>query len=232
VNIALKPLLVGTCVVALALGTAACAEARKPDRISLLPTLEAMRPVVACLREAKQSDGKAAEVCASSGDISLTNSTGEPSNLNDHKLRIVVTWMFLDRDPARRMSVADFDQALDFARCIEKAAVSDRDFSSKTERGVAAARVRANVACRGHPLSMMQVSPELATSGKPIENAAQIMLAGSLSGLSLNYALEANGWKTNAMRPCIRYGDGRPPSPGCAGKPEGRPSPPPTLMKR
>jgi hypothetical protein len=225
----LKAISVQAIILIFALGTSACAEAKKPDIVSLIPILEAMRPVMTCIGEAKQGDSKAAEVCAKNGGIALTSGTSEPPNLNDLKLQFVATWLYFDQDPARRMSIADFDGALDFAQCIEKTAFADPAFSSRTERGVAAARIRADAACREHPLSMMRVSPELVSSGKTIENAAQIMLARSLSGLSLNYALETNGLITDAMRPCVRYSDGRPPSRGCMGKPQSEAfSPPPS----
>jgi hypothetical protein len=211
---------VRTIILTLALGATACAEAKKPDRASLLPTFEAMKPVVVCLGNTKPGDNRAAETCASNGGITLAQSKSDPPTLNDFKLQAVVTWLFLDRDPARRMSATDFDQALDFARCVETAAFADRDFSSRTERGVAAAQIRAEAACREHPLSMMRVSPEAAASGKPIESAAQMMVAKTFSGMSLTYALEANGLMTDAMRPCVRYLDGRPPSRGCKGKPQ------------
>jgi hypothetical protein len=234
VSTALETILARNVALALAVSTAACAEAKKPDTLSLLSTLESMRPVVTCLGEAKQNDSKATEMCASNGGITLSRSNGEFPNLNDLKLQFLAIWMHLDRYPGRRMSTADFDSALDFARCIETASFADPDFSSKTEHGVAAARTRADAACREHPLSLMQVSPKAAGSEMPIENAAQVLLARSISGLSLNYALEANGWMTDAMRPCVRYLDGRPPSRGCKGKPQLKafPPPPPPSMNR
>ena len=214
-------------LVILVFGTTGCAEAKSTQRISLLPALEAMRPVVACLVEAKPGDSGAAKACATGNGIALQKSMRELPTLDDLKLQVIGMWLFLNQDPARRTSVSDFDQAIEFARCIESAAFAEKSFFSKTERGVAVARVNADAACRDHPLSMMRISPESAASGKPIDNAAQIMLARVVSGMAISYALEANGLMTDAMRPCVRYLDGRPPSPGCKGKPQGRPPPPP-----
>lgn len=210
-----------------AFGATSCAEAKKVDRVSLLPTLAAMRPIIMCLTKASPGDQRAAEDCATAGGIVLTPSTSEPPTINDLRAQLVGMWLYLDRNPARRISVADFDQALDFARCIKSAAFADPSFSSRTERGVAVARLRADAACREHPLSIKHLSPEVVASGKPIENAVQIMLARALSGFAVKYALEANGLITDAMRPCVRYLDGRPPSRGCKGKSQGRIYPPP-----
>ena len=58
-----------------------------------------------------------------------------------------------------------------------------------------------------------------------------MMFASGVANMALNYALEANGWFPDEMRPCFRYGDGRPPSIGCAGKPEPRVPPPPRLSQ-
>ena len=219
-------------IAVLTLACSSCAEAKNPERLSLLPTLENMKPVIVCLTKAQPNDKGASEQCARNGGIALTDRISEPPTLNDIKLQLIGLWMYVDRDPVHRISISDFDQVVDYARCIETAAYADRGFSSRSENGVGAAQMRAEFACRSHPLSMTAISPQAVASGHPIPNARQMMFARSLAGMSINYALEANGLMTNAMRPCIRYLDGRPPSRGCAGKSEGRPPAPPPSYNR
>lgn len=194
---------------------ASCAEAKEPAKPSLLDDLPQMAPVIACIDAAQFGDEAALRACVEPSGLPLKRVEHDPKSLNDFKSKVILFWMMSNRGPDRQKNTALFTDAIGYARCVEKAAYSDSEFLSKTEKGVEAARARSELACKNHPLSLHRADP----SGRTLPaNVVGMMFAKVLANLALNYALEANGRFPQEMRPCVRYLDGRPPSAGCAGK--------------
>lgn len=206
------------------LAMASCAQAEDPPRPSLLPELSNMAPVFGCIDAARRDAEAELAACAEQAGIPMDRDEPEPKSLADFKRDVIVFWLMLDRDPSRPLRPESLTKAIDYARCIESAAYSDDAFSSGTRMGVEETRRRAELACKDHPLSIISLNPNAANLPPDI---AERLFANSVANLAFTYALKANGWFPNEMRPCFRYLDGRPPSPGCAGKPEPRAPPPP-----
>ncbi len=203
---------------------ASCAQAKEESRPSLLPALSNMASVIACIDAAPRDAKAALAACADQAGIPIEKDVQEPKSLADFKQHVVLVWLMLDRDPDRPLTPETLTKAIDYARCIESVAYADKAFSSRRSKGVEEARFRAELACKDHPLSIRGLRPIDAASSPDL---TERLFAKAVANLTFTYALEANGWFPNEMRPCIRYLDGRPPSAGCAGKPEPRaPTPP------
>jgi|GEM_PF-1940755 len=215
-------------VVLVVMVSAACAEAKEPSKPSLLDDLPQLAPVIACIDAAPLDDEAALRACVERTGLPLKDIAHEPKSLNDFKANVLILWIVTNRGADRQKNTASFAEAIDYARCVEKFAYSDKEFSSRTEKGVAAVRARAELHCKDHPLSLRGAYRR---EGTLPPRTAVMMFASGVANMALNYALEANGWFPDEMRPCFRYGDGRPPSAGCAGKPEPRIPPPPRLSQ-
>lgn len=195
---------------------ASCARAKEPARPSFLPTLSSMTPVIGCVDNASPEDKAAIKACLQQEKIDLPH-VGDPETKADFEGAVVLGWLMLDRDPKKPLTPASFQKAIDYARCIETAAYRDAAFSSRTRRGVEEARHRAELACKSHPMSIFGLDPNTGASSPDV---AERLFANLIGNVAFTYALKANGWFPEEMRPCIRYLDGRPPSAGCAGKPQ------------
>lgn len=216
----------------LALALAALLAAIAPDalaaapRLSILPELRAMTPVIACVDAAPRNDNVEVNGCVRRAGLSLDKIEPEPKTVADFKVAVIAAWLLLGHDPKRPLEPAALGRAIDYAQCIESAAYRDENFARRTGKGIAQAQMRADVACKDHPMSLTGLSPDV-SAARP--DAREKLFARALANLAVRYALEANGWFPDELRPCIRYGDGRPPSAGCAGKPPLRMRPPPSL---
>jgi len=206
-----------------ALASASCAEAKERARPSLLADLPQMAPVIACIDTAPLDDEAAVKACVAPTGLSFEKTVPEPKSLNDFRTKVLLFWMASNRGPDRAKNSGSFLEAIDYARCVERAAYADRDFSSKTRSRVEVAQLRSELACNTHPLSLYRQQPNAGTASPDIFTR---MFAKVLASLAMHYALEANGWFPDAMRPCVRYTDGRPPSAGCANE-RPAPAPPP-----
>lgn len=202
------------------------------QRLSILPELRAMAPVIACVDAARRDTFAEVNGCVRRAGLSLDKIEPEPKTVADFKVAVITAWLLLDGDPKRPLEPAALGRAIDYAQCIESAAYRDEDFARRTRKGIAQAQMRADAACKDHPLSLTGSSPDVAAA-RP--DASEKLFARAVANLAVGYALEANGWFPDELRPCIRYVDGRPPSAGCAGKPQPlpvRPPPPPATTKR
>lgn len=211
-------------IMLVAMVMAPCAPAKERSRPSLLPTFSSMEPVISCIDAAPRDAKAALSACVDQAGIPIDKPEMDPESLADFKQHVIVTWLMLDRDPNRPLKPESLTKAIDYARCIESAAYADEAFSSRTRMGVEETRLRAELACKDHPLSIRSLNPNATTL--PIDIVDRLF-AKSVANFAFTYALKANGWFPSEMRPCFRYLDGRPPSPGCAGKPEQRAPPPP-----
>ena len=198
--------------------------ANDQSRPSLLPALSSMAPVMACIEAVSHDTKITLASCAREAGISIDKVEREPESPADFKQQVIFAWLMFNGDPSRPKKAESFARAIDYAQCIESAAYSNPEFSSLTRTGVEETRIRAELACKDHPLSIRNLNPNAVTLPPDM---ADRMFARSVANLAFAYALKANGWFPNEMRPCIRYADGRPPSAGCLGKPEQRPPPPP-----
>lgn len=215
-------------IIVVGMTIASCGQAKEPSRPSLLPELATMVPVIACIDAAPRGSTRELNDCVNQAGISSSKLQHDPKTLADFKLAVISTWLLLGNDPHRPLKPEALRRAIDYARCVETAAYADDAFSSRMSKGVTKAQIRAELACKDHPLSIMGASPEEVATAP---NLPERLFARSLANMALRYALEANGWFPDEMRPCIRYLDGRPPSAGCAGKPERRPPPPPPMLR-
>lgn len=205
---------------------ASCAQAKDEPRPSLVPELLRMAPVIACIDAAPRDAWDAITACAKRAGIPVDVNQSEPETATDFKQRAVLTWLMLNRGPNRPLNQETFAKAVDYAKCVETAAYADVQFSSRTRKGVEEARLHADLACKDHPLSLRGLDANGATAAPDL---AGRLVANSLANLTLMFALKANGWFPDEMRPCVRYLDGRPPSAGCTGKSEAQPPPPPKI---
>jgi len=126
-------------VVLVAMVSAACAEAKEPSRPSLLDDLPQLAPAIACIDAAPLDDETALKACVERTGLSFKDITHEPKSLNDFKANILMLWIVTNRGADRQKNTASFAEAIDYARCVEKSAYSDKEFSSRTEKGVAGA---------------------------------------------------------------------------------------------
>ncbi|MBB4641348.1 hypothetical protein HNQ99_001653 [Rhizorhapis suberifaciens] len=216
-------------IVFVGMAMASCGQAKERSRPSLLPALSSMAPVIACVDAAPRDAKDALTACVSEAGTPIGRVEQEAESLADFRQLVIITWLMLDRDPSRPLKPESLTKMIDYARCIEAAAYSDDAFSSRTRKGVVETRLRAELACKDHPLSIRSLDLNAVTLPPDI---AERLFAKAIANLAFTYALKANGWFPNEMRPCIRYLDGRPPSAGCAGKPEPRLPPPPGWKSR
>jgi hypothetical protein len=142
-------------------------------------------------------------------------------------------WAGLGRGGTAHLSSENFDSAIDYASCVEKATHALRGLKGKPEDAIGRGRAKADLACANHLLSIYSIAKRYPGILKdemqdvPQEEMKAHILASLFAGMAYNYVIEANGWVLDKMRPCVRYLDGRPPSAGCAGEPELRAPPPP-----
>jgi hypothetical protein len=206
---------------------ASCGQAKEAPRPSILPELALMQPIFDCIEATPQGANSDIESCAKNAGISVDKLPNEPKKADEFKPLIVASWVFFDQDKTKRLSSKALPLMIEYARCVEVNAYSDRTFSDRTAKGVAEAKQRAEIACMDHPLALSGLNPEKAAT---INDPRERMLARLIANTATTYALEANGWFPDEMRPCIRYLDGRAPSVGCSLNPQTKmasPPPPP-----
>jgi hypothetical protein len=203
---------------------ASCGQAKDPSRPSILPELARMQPVFECIEATPQGSTAEIENCAKNAGISVDKLPNEPKKADDFKPLIVATWVFFDQDTTMRLRSKSLPFMIDYARCVETSVYADRTFSNRTKKGVEDARQRADISCINHPLSFMGLKPNEVTAAADVRER---MIAKLMAATAVNYALEANGWYPDEMRPCIRYLDGRPPSVGCSLNPQPKMTAPP-----
>jgi hypothetical protein len=208
---------------------ASCGQAKETARPSILPELARMQPVFDCIEATPQGSTAELENCAKKAGISVNELPNEPKKADDFKPLIIATWVYFDQDKTKRLPAKSLPSMIDYARCIETSVYSDRTFSNRTEKGVIDARQRAEIACIAHPLSLSALKPEHAAT---VSDGRERMLAKLIASTATTFALEANGWFPDEMRPCIRYGDGSPPSIGCSLNPQPGLAPPPAPIRK
>jgi hypothetical protein len=193
---------------------ASYAMAKQSTRPSILPEIAQMQPVLDCVMSAPSKSE--AQICLEKAGIEDAESLPtDPKTVNEFKTLVISFSFMLDRDPNRRPTPGWLDRAVDYAFCVETAAYSNKGFSSRKKQQLEVALARAETACSSHPLSYRSLDPQ---NFEAATNLQERMFARALANIATKYALEANNWYPEEMRPCIRYLDGRPPSAGCSRK--------------
>ncbi len=203
---------------------ASCGQAMESPRPSILPELARLQPVFDCIEATPQGANSEIESCAKNAGIRVDKLPKEPKKADEFKPLIVASWVYFDHDKTKRLSSKSLPSMIEYARCVETNVYVDRTFSNRTAKGVSEARLRAEIACMEHPLALSGLSPEKAAA---IHDPRERMLAKLIANTATTYALEANGWFPNEMRPCIKYLDGTPPSVGCSLNPQPKMASPP-----
>jgi hypothetical protein len=181
-------------------------------RPSILPEIAQMHPVIDCVMSAPSKSE--AQICLAKGGIEDAKSLPtDPQTVNEFKMLVLSFWLMLDRDPNRQLTSDGLLRSVGYARCVETAAYSNQGFSSRKKQQLEVALARAETACSSHPLSYRSLDPQ---NFEGATNLNERMFARALANIATKYALEANNWYPEEMRPCIRYLDGRPPSIGCS----------------
>jgi len=183
-------------------------------RPSILPEIAQMQPVIDCVISAPSKSE--AQICLEKAGIEDAKSLpADPKTVNEFKTLVLSFWLMLDRDPNRPLTADWLVRSVDYARCVETAAYSNKGFSSRKKQQVEVALNKAEMACSSHPFSFRALDPR---NPGGATNLQERIFARALANIATKYALEANNWYPEEMRPCIRYLDGRPPSVGCSRK--------------
>ena len=191
---------------------ASYAMAKQRTRPSILPEIAQMQPVIDCVMSAPSKSD--AQLCLEKAGMEDAKSLpADPKTVNEFKTLVLSFWLMLDRDPNRRLTADWLVRSVDYARCVETAAYSNKGFSSRKKQQLEVALARADTACSSHPLSYRSLDPQ---NFEAATNLQERMFARALANIATKYALEANNWYPEEMRPCIRYLDGRSPSAGCS----------------
>jgi hypothetical protein len=201
---------------------------------SLIPSLAELKPAIFCVDEAS-SKTRILE-CLSLQRITDDYSyPRQPSTVEDFKQQVLVMWVAIGQGGNSRLSAQQFDAALDYATCIGDAtnALKGLKIDGDPRNAVGAGQAKADMSCTDKalsPLSTAKRNPGLLkgeTGALPEGEAKAYMLAAIFSGAAYNYVVEANGWVTDEMRPCVIRADGTR-SIGCKANPPPKfaPSPP------
>jgi hypothetical protein len=198
----------------------------------LVPSLVELEPAIFCI-DAALEQSEVLECLNRHGITSDYRYPEQPRTAEDFKRQVLVMWATIGRDGAARLSPQHFDSAIDYATCIEEATNALPGLEGEPRAAIGRGRTKAELTCADQFLSTQSVAkrhPGLLkgeTGDLPEGEMEAYLLARTFAGAAYNYVIEANGWVTAQMRPCVRYVDGRPPSPSCAGMPEPRAPPPP-----
>lgn len=186
--------------------------------------LQAILPVFACLDEAPAAPTSLQRVqCLTAAGIAeeALQSDGIAPPAPEHLLPLAI--LFGGGEGAQ-FGLEVQARGLAYARCIEPRAAATTRAAGRSE-----ASYRAAVAAILSPCHAMLPPDEmLLREDLPQTESATFLLGRAMGNLTIAYHARAGNWFPKALEPCIRYLDGRPPSPGCAGKPIPRaPAPPP-----
>jgi hypothetical protein len=190
---------------------------------SLIPSLKRLRPVIVCVDENSGENERlqCGKKIGISKDYRLPD---EPKTPSDLTIQAVLTWAALTRGTGEKLSAQQFDEAIEFATCIEQATRTLRSLQSEGDprNAIGAGHAKTQAACADQYFSSQSMAsrhPGLLRGelkSIPVSELKAQLLATIFAGAAYRYVIEANGWVTDAMRPCVRYLDGRPPSAGCA----------------
>ena len=204
---------------------------------SLIPSLVELKPAISCI-DAASNESSVRECLKVQGIASDYKYPDQPRSTEDFKRQTLLTWAILGRG-GPHLSSDHFGSAMDYASCIEMATNALPGLEGEPKKAIGAGMAKAELSCANQSLSVHSLAkrhPDLLkgeTRDLPIGEIKANVLARIFAAATYRYVIEANGWVTDEMRPCLRYLDGRPPSAGCAGEPELRaPVRPPPVYRQ
>ena len=132
----------------MALMSGACSEPSAAGAsVSVLPDIETLRPVIACIEErvvrsdalevwqggAPQGPAQSQETveACTQGIVFTTQEPADRSDPNVYRTYVFTMALMAFGDRQDHLTVTDFDEALEIARCVEREATSDDDFFSR-----------------------------------------------------------------------------------------------------
>ncbi len=191
-------------VLFMALMSGACSEpSAAGDTVSVLPYVETLRPVIACIEDrvarsdalevwqggAPQGPAQSQETMqACTQGIRLT--TQEPADLSDanvYRMQVFTMALMGFGDHRDHLTVKDFDEALEIARCVENEATSDDDFFSRDPGKSRAVELQALRTCAPQIVAYA-TNPE-SSSARPRSDLLVVPMAVS----NLNYIRAKRG---------------------------------------
>lgn len=189
-----------------------------------------LKPTILCI-EAASSQSGVFECLGREGVASDYRYPEEPRTAEDFKRQALVMWAGFWRGGATRLSPQNFDLAMKYVACIEDATNALQRLEGEPKEAIGTGQRKAQLKCADQFLSTQSLAkrhPSLLTRNPdtPEGEAKAYMLARIFSAAAYRYVIEANGWVTDQMRPCVRHLDGRAPSPSCTEEP-GYVAPPP-----
>jgi hypothetical protein len=200
---------------------------------SLIPSLAELKPAIFCLDDAS-SQSRILECLSLQGITDDYRYPRQPTTVEDFKQQVLVMWSAVGQGGNSRLSAQQFDAALDYATCIGDAtnALKGLKIEGDPRNAVGVGRTKADMSCADKalsPLSTLKRNPGISKGefgALPEGEAKAYMLAAIFSGAAYNYGVEANGWVTDDMRPCVIRADGTR-SIGCKANPPPKFAPPP-----
>lgn len=203
---------------------------------SLIPSLAELKPAISCI-DAASNESSVRECLKIQGVVGDYRYPDQPRTAEDFKRQTLLTWAILGRG-GRHLSSHHFGSAMDYVSCIEKATNALPGLEGEPQNAIGAGIAKAELSCANQSLSVHSVAkrhPDILkgeTRDLPMGEMKANLLARIFAAAAYRYVIEANGWVADEMRPCLRYLDGRPPSAGCAGRPELRAPAPPGYPKK
>ena len=226
------------CAVALS----ACSNAASAQP-SLIGALQDARPVVQCLEEAP-NDG-AIRTCGEALGIGRDFKWSRgPKTLEEFTQIAVLGWFTLTRGAPTSITDEQFENAIDYARCVEREALALGQIKPTADprNAIGFAKAKVDMACAEHPMSETSFAarnPGLLTGDSDRIDETEFslhFLASSFSSAVFNHAIESKGWVSEDMRPCFVTAEGRYSSDYCAEKARTAPRPvspsPPAPMRK
>lgn len=187
--------------------------------------VERLVPALKCIDQMPRDDRLALERC-----VALSNLTDADIRPNDDFLPkptdVLLGWLGMDPDPAPALTDEVVSGALAYGQCMESAAITKVEPAVLSEHDYHQRIATFEIACL--PL-LPNIAPFL--RGEPVapEDAARFLLLRMIGDGAVVRVARARGWYPPSLIPCVRYGDGRPPSAACASRHQRfiRPPPPP-----
>lgn len=206
------------------MGAIACgADAGPPPADSFVDRFDALKPALQCLDTAPR-ERQALEGCISAARLTEADLKGDRDRPAEPP-QVLAAWLMIDRDPSKQLTEEMFAASTAYARCIERQSLAASLPKGASEQAYYSAARAIEAACES---LLPDVTPVLRGEEVAADVYMQWSLSRAMGGITHLYLARTGGWYPDALVTCHRYGDGRPPSPACAGRPE-RPvvAPPP-----
>ena len=212
-----------TSMAALIAGSSPTAQVATP----FTDAVERLSPAILCLDTAPRHDRAEMERCfalTQLNDEDIQPNVDRPPN----PAQILMGWVAMDTRPTPDLTVSVVDGALAYGRCMERAAASRLNPSPLSENAFRQVVVRIEGACSA---LLPDIVPLLRNEQLEPTESARFLLSRMIGQIAIAVTARERGWYPPSLIPCVRYGDGRPPSAACASRPQ-RPIRPPAPPPR